>query len=335
MEPVHNLRLVVQQFDRLAHRRCQRRRNSDREGKSRQHIPQIVNDGLTPGQISAAGTQSLRKGSHMNIHIPGLQVKILIHTAACRPQHTAGVGFIHHQEAPVLLLDPDQPRDVPDVPVHGVGALGDNQYLAELLPSGGKDPVQCSNIVMRKGAACCPAQLASLPNGVMGQRIVNNQIPFSAEIAHKSDVGGMSADQDQCIVAPLPVGNFPLQLTVDGFFPGEQPAAAGGRSVLIDGCLRRFRNFLPSGHPHVVIAGKIQLSDAVHQGGIRQCGIMPDEIGIPVVGNPVHLLSSGQELLILRRVLKSRDGLDCFHLRSPFSSRQLPFPLPDSATRLL
>ena len=225
--------------------------------------------------------------------------------------------LIHHQETAVFFLHRHQSRNISNVAVHGIGAFGDDQHLAEFVSPGGQNPVQHFDVVMRKRPAGCTAQLTPLPDGVMRQGIINDKISFSAEIPDKGHVGRVTADQHKRVIASLPVRDFPLQLAIDGLFPGQQAAAAGRGSVLVDRRLGCLGNLLPAGHSNIIVAGKVELPDPVHHRSIRQSGIMSNKVGVTVMRRLDHFFPSGQEFNIFRGVFKSCNRLVLTHKELP------------------
>ena len=137
---LHHRRIIAQQADRCQGSRGQRRRDAHGEDKSGQLIAQIVDQVLGSRQISAAGAKALGQRAHLDVDVLGIQVVILIHTAAGLADHAGGMGFIHHQEAAEFLLDLHEFRNRRHVAVHGIDALDRNQHLGKLIPAGGQDP---------------------------------------------------------------------------------------------------------------------------------------------------------------------------------------------------
>ena len=137
-------------------------------------------------------------------------MEILVHAAAGLADDAGAVGFIHHQEAAVLLFQGHKGGHVGDVAVHAVRALDDDQHLGEMRSVYLQDVFQRLGVIVGEGLGNGPAQPAALLDGVVRQRIVDDQIALAAEIAYHRYVGGVPADTDQRVLGVLPVGDFPF-----------------------------------------------------------------------------------------------------------------------------
>ena len=219
------------------------------------------------------------------------------------------MGFVHHEEAAVLLFQGHESGHVGNVAVHAVYALDDDQHLGKMRAVDLQNVFQRFGIVVGEGLGNGPAQTAALLDGVVGQRVVNDQVAPAAEIAHHRHVGGMPAYADQRILGVLPVGDFPLQFLIQAFFACQQAAAAGAGAVPVDGGLGGLLDLLAAAHAHIVVAAEVEYLLPGHQAGVLQRRIVADEVGVAVAGGVQSLLPSGEDL-IFRRVLETSDGRD-------------------------
>lgn len=132
--------------------------------------------------------------------------------------------LVDHQEAAVLLLDAHELRHGGNVAVHAVHALGDDEHLGVLIAAGAENGLERGGVVVREGAALGVGEARAFVDGIVRERVIDDEIALAAEVADDRHIRGMSADENNGVLGMLPRGNGIFQLFVDGLLAAEQTA---------------------------------------------------------------------------------------------------------------
>ena len=152
-------------------------------------------------------------------------MKIIIAAAGVVSDYAAGVSLIHHEEAPVLLLKPDKIRDGRNVAIHAVNTLDDDENLVVLAFHLLQDALELGNVIMVKCLAVCLGKPDPFCQGIMGQGIIDNEIPPARKAADKCHVGRPATRADNGILRVLPFRYGLFKLQVERLFTREDTRA--------------------------------------------------------------------------------------------------------------
>ena len=106
-----------------------RRRNAGCEHEAVHAVLQILDDLLSAGDVTAAGPKRLGERSVLDVDIIRIKVEIIVTSSGIAAYNASGVGFVHHEEALILLLEPDIVRDWCDITIHAVNALDNDEHF--------------------------------------------------------------------------------------------------------------------------------------------------------------------------------------------------------------
>ena len=104
-------------------------------------------------------------------------------------------------------------------------------------------------------------------DGIVRERVIDDEIALAAEVADDRHVRGMPADENNGVLGVLPRGDGIFQLFVDGLLAAEQTAGRGAAPVVRGGLLRCLDRFRPAGHTGVIVGAEVQdLAPVVERG---------------------------------------------------------------------
>lgn len=133
--------------------------------------------------------------------------------------------LVDHQEAAVLLLDAHELRHGGNVAVHAVHPLGDDEHLGVLIAAGAENGLERGGVVVREGAAFGVGEARALVDGIVRERVIDDEIALAAEVADDRHIRGMSADENNGVLGMLPRGDGIFQLLWMGFSPPSRRLA--------------------------------------------------------------------------------------------------------------
>ena len=300
----HDGGILLQEADGFERRRGERGRNAHGEHEPRQVVAQILDERAAARKVSAAGTETLGERAHFNVDIVPGKTEVFVHAAAGPAEHARRVRLVDHQEATVLLLDAHKLRHGGNVAVHAVHALGDDEHLGVLIAAGAENGLERGGVVVREGAALGVREARALVDGIVRERVIDDEIALAAEVADDRHVRGMPADENNGVLGMLPRGDGIFQLFVDGLLAAEQTAGRGAAPVVRGGLLRCLDRFRAAGHTGVIVGAEIQDLAPVMERGIAQRRIVAEKVRVAgLVRRAQTLLKGG----VFRRILKARD----------------------------
>ena len=234
-------------------------RGSDTRGKyeARRGVLQELDQLLAAGNVAAATAQRLAQSSHPDVDLARIHPKVLCDPAPVLSQHPGGVRVVDHQQRPVAPLDLDELWKIGNVPVHAVNTLDGDQHAAVLGPELLEQPIGHLPVVVRERTAPGAGEDASLDDTVMRQGVVQDQIAGAQQVTDHRLVRGVTAGHCHGVFDSRKTGNRLLQLPVQVFLTGDQPAGRDAGAVAVYGVLGGPGNLGMPRHPLVVEAGKI------------------------------------------------------------------------------
>ena len=195
-----------------------RRRHSHAVDKARRSVFQVFDEGSGSGDIASATGKGFAQGTHPKFHIGGIDSKVLANTPAPFPQYADGMRLVHHEKGSVPFLDLYEFRQFRDIAIHTVKGFDNDEGPSETGSQLPENHVQGLPVVVGKRKVCCLGELASLENTVVDQGVMNDEVGLAEEMADSGHVGGMPADKDEAVLCSNQVGNFFLNLTMQGSF---------------------------------------------------------------------------------------------------------------------
>lgn len=94
------------------------------------------------------------------------------------------MSFVHHQKTLVPLLYLDELRQVA-VSVHAVNAFDHDQHPAIVPPQFAEQMIQGGPVIVRERAAVRPGEDRSLDNAIVGECIMQNEVPRPEEMTDR------------------------------------------------------------------------------------------------------------------------------------------------------
>mgnify|MGYP006978591752 FL=1 len=216
VQAFHDGGIVLQEADGFERRRGERGRNAHGEHEPRQVVAQILDERAAARKVSAAGAETLGERAHFHVDIVPGKTEVFVHAAAGPAEHARRVRLVDHQEAAVLLLDAHELRHGGNVAVHAVHALGDDEHLGVLIAAGAENGLERGGVVVREGAALGVGEARALVDGIVRERVIDDEIALAAEVADDRHIRGMPADENNGVLGMLPRGDGIFQLFVDG-----------------------------------------------------------------------------------------------------------------------
>ena len=315
MQPGDGAVVAADNLDRFPAGGGERRGDACREHEAVHAVLQVLYDLLPGGDVAAAGSERLGKRSVLDVDIIARKVEIVVTAAAILAYYTAGVGLVNHEEALILLFEPDKLGDGRDVAVHAVDAFDDDENLVVPALNLLKDPLELGKVIVIEGLMVGIGKPDPLGQGIMGQRVIDNEVALAREAADEGHIGRPSSRADNGVLRVLPSGNSLFQLPIDGFFPGEDTGAGSGSAVFLYGVYRGLHGLGIAGHAEVVIRAKIDDGPAVDHGGVAHDAVMRDEIRIEFIPErPGH---PGLQLSVFARLCEVRDSRSASGIPAP------------------
>ncbi len=304
VEPGHALGLGFEQPQRGQGRGRVGRRHAGGVDEAGRRVLQVFDQGRRAGDVAAATAQRLAERAHPDVDVAGIDAEVLADAASARAEHAQRVGLVDVEERLVALLDFDEPRQVGNIAVHAVHALDGDRHAAIGGPQLFQQLVERAPVVVREGPAAGARQHRALHDAVVGQRVVDDQVAGSEQVAERGFVGAVAADEDQRRVDADEAGQLGFELAVDRLFAGHEAAGRDAGAKAVDGPLDGGHDATVARHADVVVAGEADQLAAVDQRGVVDHPLVDLEVGVLEAGGQGfgHRLA---ELQVLGEILEA------------------------------
>ena len=140
------------------------------------------------------------------------------------PDHAQRVGLVHQEERTVALLELDDPIERREIAVHAVHGLDRDEHAAGFGPGLGQQTPERVRVVVRERAAARARELGPGQDAVVGQAVMQDDVPLIEQAADHAHVGGVAADHDESVLAAEEVSDGALQVVVEGPLARSDPA---------------------------------------------------------------------------------------------------------------
>ena len=179
------------------------------------------------GDIAAAGGQGLGQGAHVDVDGFHRQAGAFADAAAGISHDAEAVGFVHHQQHVMLLLDLDQAGQVQDLAIHGIDAFGHDEAAAEAGAFLFQKRIQRVPVAILVGEGLGARQACAGDDAVVGAAVIDDGVRAGQQVRDDAHIGEIAADEDQRVVGAQEVGQLAFQLAMQLDLAGHD--AAGGR----------------------------------------------------------------------------------------------------------
>src|SRR5262245_39995285 len=144
------------------------------------------------------------------------------------------------------------------ITVHAVETFDDDKHALELTASRGEDLFKIIEVVMNKAAAPRTRQQAAHDCAVVDRRITDDQVLRPRKLTDHTDIGGVTADENQGVCAVIVLGQQSLQRPVHRALAGNVSTSRRRDSISINRGFRGVDNFGMSIESEIVIAREVQ-----------------------------------------------------------------------------
>lgn len=208
------------------------------------------------------------------------------------PMTPQGVRFVDHDHRVELLSDRQQLGQRDDVAVHGVHAFDDDQNMVEVAASTLEQLAQGGDVRVRERGPSSSGQCSALPDRVVGQRVVHDEVPVAQQRTQERHVGGVPADKAHGVVHAQEGRQGVLQLGVQRDLSADEPGRGHRRAVLLDRCGDR------CGDVRVTVRADVVVGDEVDHVAAADLHVRAGQAGVRdkerVRGSPSCELQVGE-----------------------------------------
>ncbi len=184
----------MERFQRGERRGGDRRRHRYAVDEAAGGVAKIIDQRFGADDIAAAGRERLRQGAHPNVDPVRVDSEMLEYPCPACSQHAKAMRIVNHEPRAMAFLDGDQGREIAEVAVHRIEALGHDQRPLVASPQGGKQRVERGHVIMRKGPALAARHNRAHDDAVVRQRIMDDEVARAEQGADRRNVGGVPAD---------------------------------------------------------------------------------------------------------------------------------------------
>ena len=191
------------------------------------------------GDEPTAAAQRLRQGAHPDVHGVARQAEVFAHAVSADAENPERMRLVDHDAAVEFVGDLGDFRQQPDVPIHAVVALDDDQYPLEAVARHAQQVTQSVRVVVPKRQLPGPRPLPARHDAGVIQRIADQRVALTEQKADHPGVGEISAGADDGRVDVIDCGQAVFEVGVEVDPAGEYPARRGGGAVLSQRILGR------------------------------------------------------------------------------------------------
>ena len=164
------------------------------------------------------------------------------------------MSFVHVQPRFVLLLDVNKPWKIRVIAIHTVEPLNDDQHATIVTSNLVKNPIQLSPIVVVKRTASGTRQLSTLHDTVVSQRVVNDQVMWTNQVANHRLVGCVATRKSDHVLDRKELGKFCFQLFMNRLLTRNNTTGRDTGSKLVDRLFGHLGDFGVPRQTEVVVA---------------------------------------------------------------------------------
>ncbi|EAU66596.1 hypothetical protein STIAU_3593 [Stigmatella aurantiaca DW4/3-1] len=195
-------------------------------------VEEQLRHGARGGHVGSHASERLAQGPHAQVHLLA-QAQFLAQPGPTGPQHTGGVGLVHHQRGPPLPAEGHQLGQRGMVAIHGKDRVGDDELAARgrLL----QRPGQGLDLRVGVNDDAGAGQPAAIHKGGMVEGVGEDGIPGAHQGREDARVGGEAGVEEEDGLGTLKGGQPGLQAPMGHGIPHHQTAGAGAHTVLLEG----------------------------------------------------------------------------------------------------
>ena len=226
---------------------------------------------VVAGDVPPGGSERFREGAHHDVDVGGVDAELLAHAATGGTDGADGVRLIEPDVRAVHLAHPDDVRKATQLALHAVDALDDDQNLvvSRTLAGDGvlEDELQVPDAVVLEGADFRAGETRALDDGVVVERVRNDEVAGAADGGDDGGVGGETHTHHHGSLLAHESRRGLLHLLHRGAVPELRAGSAAGDGVIADRLHDERRAVgVQTAETEVIVRAEVQASSRLRRG---------------------------------------------------------------------
>ena len=226
---------------------------------------------VVAGDVPPGRAERFREGAHHDVDVGGVDAELLAHAATGGTDGADGVRLIEPDVRAVHLAHPDDVRKATQLALHAVDALDDDQNLvvSRTLAGDGvlEDELQVPDAVVLEGADFRAGETRALDDGVVVERVRNDEVAGAADGGDDGGVGGETHTHHHGSLLAHESRRGLLHLLHRGAVPELRAGSAAGDGVIADRLHDERRAVgVQTAETEVIVRAEVQASSRLRRG---------------------------------------------------------------------